>query len=672
MDLPAFPAVLVSLFLLSAYGWGRLCRTLSDRRVCRYYSLTVVLGIAALNAIGGLLNLLKWATSPVLLLLLLTGAALAAVDLLKRRPWRACFRRGAAERQGVVSLAKPLLPFGLVFVGGTTACLTLLPTTVFDIADDFHTYVPRAVRMAQTGSVGGNAFDMSGVDSFGSQSFFHGFFLFGWDIRLLNAFDAVICFALCLQLVAEVCVRWRLPWFVNALAVGSVMSINPQYVNISPLYSSALFIGSLVICGAFLERTWGAGRVNRGFRPEITLALIVATLVALKLTVAIFASIYLVILYALGLARTKDRRNVLTSGLIAGLITIGIVLPWVLTHVPTLEQARRLGLEFSEKATLAEKYPSMAAHDIAGLFTADRLFYGDYPLSYHILAVICFVIGMMSLFGWLRRPGCPQASGLGSLIAIGFAVPTVYLLNAHLFAADTAIRYSCPMFIGCAAIACVSYLRFARVPRFRDHRRVVFQMSVLMGIVILIFGSTFWSRVVRAIEQRTILAYPVSRGDLELSSHAVSRNQALYFQSIQNRMEPGTTALVWIVAPFQLDFRRNRLFVVSLSGLISPGLHFPAGADFMSLKDYLRQWGIHYVLLETRGADGDEIALHLQWMLRRKYAEKRMKGDYGIYFRDNLLALANRSRIVYTDKSFLLMELDGQARTEERPSTTQK
>jgi len=526
--------------------------------------------------------------------------------------------------------------------------------------------------MAQTGSVGGNAFDMSGLDSFGSQSFFHGFFLSGSDIRLLNAFDAVICFTLCLLLVAEVSLRWRLPWFVSVLAVGSVTTINPQCVNISPLYSGALFIGALVICGAFLERSWREGRVKRGFRLEMTLALIAATLAALKLTVAFFAAIYLVILYALDLARSADRRSVFTSAVVAGLLTAAITLPWALAHVPMLEQARRLGLEFSQKATLAAKYPSMVDHDIPRLFTTDRLFYGDNPLSFHFLAGICFGIGLMSLFGWLRRPFFPQASGLGSMIAVGFAVPMVYLLNAHLFAADTAIRYSCPVLIGCTAITCVSYVRFVRTPVFPNDHRLVVQVSLLMGVVILIFGATFLSRVGRAVEQRAILAYPVSRSDQELSTHAVSRNQALYFQSIQNRMEPGTTALVWMVAPFHLDFSRNRLFVFSLSGLTSPGLHFPAGADLKSLQDYLKQWGIRYVLVETRGAAGDEITLHLQWMLGNKYVEKRKKADYGMYFRDSLLALAERSRILYADKSFLLMELGGMSRNEERPSTNPK
>ena len=308
MDLPGFPEAFVSLFLLSACGWGRLCRAFCDRRVFRYYSLTTILGLAALNAIGGLLNLLKWATTPVLFLLLLIGAAIAGVDLLKRCPWRAGFRRRANDHKRLAGLAKTFLPWLLVLTAGIGACLVLVPTTVFNFRDDLNTYVPRAVRMVQTGSVGGNAFDASGLDSLGSQSFFHGFFLSGQDIRWLNAFDAVACFALCLLLAAELVLRWRLPWFVGVLTVICVMVINPQCVNISPLYSGAALIASLILCGGFLERAWKTGKTRRGFRPEITLALICSALATLKVTLAFFAAGYLLLLYPFILARTRACR----------------------------------------------------------------------------------------------------------------------------------------------------------------------------------------------------------------------------------------------------------------------------------------------------------------------------------------------------------------------------
>ena len=89
----------------------------------------------------------------------------------------------------------------------------------FNHGDDFHTYTPRVVRMLQTGSLEGDAFGHFGLDSLGSQSFFHGFFMSGDSIKLLNGFDAVACFAMCLLLVGELSLRWRLTWWLGARAV---------------------------------------------------------------------------------------------------------------------------------------------------------------------------------------------------------------------------------------------------------------------------------------------------------------------------------------------------------------------------------------------------------------------------------------------------------------------
>ena len=60
-----------------------------------------------------------------------------------------------------------------------TACVLLVPTGVFNLSDDFRTVLDRAVRMSQSGSVGGNPFDFLGLDGFGSQSCLPGFFVAG-------------------------------------------------------------------------------------------------------------------------------------------------------------------------------------------------------------------------------------------------------------------------------------------------------------------------------------------------------------------------------------------------------------------------------------------------------------------------------------------------------------
>src|SRR5262249_22102300 len=155
------------------------------------------------------------------------GAMFTGLSLIKTRPWRAVGAnprtRGPGSKRSWLETGKLALPILLALIAGAGACLTLMPTTLFNAGDDFHTYVPRVMRMVQTGSVGGNAFDASGLDSLGSQSFFHGFFLRGMSIEWLNGFDAVACFTMLLLLAAEVSMRWRLPWYLGALGVVCVV-----------------------------------------------------------------------------------------------------------------------------------------------------------------------------------------------------------------------------------------------------------------------------------------------------------------------------------------------------------------------------------------------------------------------------------------------------------------
>src|SRR5262245_9681444 len=161
MNLADFPGALVTFFLLAAYGWGQLCGLFCDVRILRFHSLSAVLGLALLNFIGALLNFFRWATAPVLFTLLFAGAVSAGVSLVKTRPWREFYqssRTGGGGSTGwCMGKGRSAISVILALIAGSGACLTLMPTTLFNAGDDFHTYAPRAVRMVQTGSVGGNA-----------------------------------------------------------------------------------------------------------------------------------------------------------------------------------------------------------------------------------------------------------------------------------------------------------------------------------------------------------------------------------------------------------------------------------------------------------------------------------------------------------------------------------
>ena len=204
----------------------------------------------------------------------------------------------------------------------------------------------------------------------------------------------------------------------------------------------------------------------------------------------------------------------------------------------------------------------------------------------------------------------------------------------------------------------VCCLRFCRAAISREgYQRGILLSSILMAGVILMFATNLWFRVRRAVEERTLLSFPLTQPYIDLMKYMVSEEESTYTRAIQTRMEPGAGALIWIVAPFHLNFRRNRLLLASESGLTSPALHFPAGVSLESLNDYLHKWGIRYVVIETRGGAVREEN-DLRELLKSKFPSYRKVGDYAIYFRKSLLTLAERSRFRYFDGRMLLFELE--------------
>src|SRR5437868_4941248 len=83
-----YQLMMVALFLLSIYGWGRITRRFLDRRIFIFHLLTAVLGLAFFGFIGGLLNLLHLARTPVLLVLLVIGLAVTTRHVLRQKPWQ--------------------------------------------------------------------------------------------------------------------------------------------------------------------------------------------------------------------------------------------------------------------------------------------------------------------------------------------------------------------------------------------------------------------------------------------------------------------------------------------------------------------------------------------------------------------------------------------------------
>ncbi len=581
-----FQAGFVALFLLSAFGWGRLGRRFLDRRIFALHSLTTILGLTFLNVLGGVLNLAHLAKGWVLLGLLVLGVIIATREIANQRPWR---RR---------SFTPGTIPIFIAFAVTLWAAWMLVPAGLFNIHDDFHTYATRAVRMVQTGSIGGNPFDPLGLDSLGSQSFFHGFFLrTGGGLELLNGFDAVGCFGLCLWLVAELSFRWRLPWWLGVTAVLGLAWINPQSVNVSPLYSGIAGVMALAVCGSMLARSAIRLTPRKLVRIAVAIGLFTGWLAALKITLAAFAACFVGCLFALIWWKARQRRAIWGAGLAVTLTVLLTTLPWALVSLPAMIKAGKMSGWLASTLPPAPESTSLAAHEISLLFLPLPLFYGNTPPIYAAIGALTLALGLAGL-AWCSVGFRRQTSaGMLAVTAAGVAVLLSLLLHSHLFPISTAIRYSCPVLIGGFFFVVAGFLRFRTAAATPLRRGLGGVLTIVLACVIIAFNGTFLRRLDTILRDRTLMAFPTNRDYAAYCRRMLAAGEATYHQRLQAALPAGATALIWTVAPFHFDFARNPLLTISEPGLINPALHFPVGLASADLERYLRRFGIRYVLI---------------------------------------------------------------------------
>jgi hypothetical protein len=238
----------------------------------------------------------------------------------------------------------------------------------------------------------------------------------------------------------------------------------------------------------------------------------------------------------------------------------------------------------------------------------------------------------------------------------------MYLLNAHLFPVDWAVRYSCPLLLALfplTALLITKQLqnRVNAWPPGRINVTGLF-MGIPVGCQLCIaglFAPVSIARFHQSAQARTLLAYPLNQAVLNYNCYAFSNEEPLFLQKVQEMTDPGETILVWTALPFHLDFRRNKLLTISDPGLINPLLRFPTGAGDDALRRYLRAWGIRYVLFEE-SRRVQNIADLKEWAQTGDPVHRKI-GGYNIYARTALIRLSDKSRALRRDESLLLFDI---------------
>jgi len=234
------PAALWFLIVLPACFWGLglIARRFPGMGRVRPEVLPA-LGLAAFIFMGGVLNLLHLAFPLAIWVLLAAGFLSSALAV-----WSRATSPGPGGEKG------PPFPAGkgvwlLAGVGVALMILTLATQAepeAYNWQDDLQKYFVHPVRMLETGTVFGSQLSSIGAENLGGMAFVQSCVLLWLPIKAINGADAVLGLLLCLIPLLAFGSRQRGLRPVAAVAMASIVIIDPHYVNVSALYLGSALI----------------------------------------------------------------------------------------------------------------------------------------------------------------------------------------------------------------------------------------------------------------------------------------------------------------------------------------------------------------------------------------------------------------------------------------------
>lgn len=406
-------------------------------------------------------------------------------------------------------LSRVLIPVAVLIF----TIVTQVPPRAYNFHDDFQKYFAHPVRMLETGTVFGSPLNDIGLDTLGGQAFLDGFAVGFFPIQYINGVGAALALFLCMMLASQ---------FKSIMATLSVFIINPQYVNISALYT-----GSFLMMGVIIEES-----------AAIT-GLLYAGLIALKSSFVLFVAVHVVA----------------TRRIKAGAFAVLFLAPWILLHAP--HYIHILG-------------PTIADHGVRpaetfNIFSTEPLDYGSTPLAYTLLMIA------VALCGVVRNK-------MDAIAMACFAMPVAYLIMVYVSGPRNAgyaqaIRYFAPFAIGIAPVA------FGSIDWAKNR-----WLLIAIAVPLVAFLPSLRQRVEQAVHSGSVLAFSWLAPDpeyIEYSRQVLYGDTRGRVEAAQAKVPAGDAVAVWINAPFYLDYARNRVADVEPgAGLIAPWSKIPDNARY--------------------------------------------------------------------------------------------
>jgi len=596
------------VYFLALFGWGRLLEKIFQ--ISWPFSLTISLGMAGWIFLGGILNLLGLAYPLALDSIVLFGLAYSVLTFL--RSWRlqvfSNYRNLYFSKDYLLRFLPAAIVILIVFI---FVAYTISSPKAFNFHDDLEKYLSHPIRMLATGSLAGSAFNALGSETLGGQAFLHGFAVAHWPLGYVNTIDSVFAFVLCLMMLLSVALRTGLPFWFIPLVVTVPIFINPQYVNISSIYTAIVLI-LLLFLGLWVQVKEQNGAFTT-WPCAAWLGLVYAALVALKTVYLLFVVVHFTILFVGLICLSYSWKDVLlwTTKVTAGVIVF--ISPWILLYYSNWI-AFLANIIAPHTYVLDSGYYRYTQKAI-NLFSLDPLFY-DFSSTFAHYTLTMIFVALCSIFLFVYKLPNELKYKMQTLTEFAACVtaPILYfasivIIAPRLLGPDEGLRYLCPVII--AAVPATLIIVSTRVSAAIQGNNIKNQLQKYPVVIFVIFAmgvigcfsSSLAERGKQAFHYGSLLSFPKRARNPEYiayNRYAFSSDAKEEIQKAQQFVPEGEPFIAWTPLAFHLDYNRNRIIDIDPAGLANPWIDFPFGKGSSEGMRYFINSGAYYVLWHYR------------------------------------------------------------------------
>jgi hypothetical protein len=503
----------------------------------------------------------------------------------------------------------------------------------FEFLDDYHAYFVYPQKMLQMGSFGLDPFSERRLSSLGGQSFLHTFILSRLGNENLYIIDPGIAFVISVGLL--------LGYFKykNVRTEAAVFLFFIFFcINYPQLNTSSTVTGTAMFISLFRTLDWEEMKSSPWIPNACIVALVTAGVCSLKTTLIPACVILVTASYFFYILGAKDaRRTAVSECLLAGILTLVLLLPWM---IAMYQSSATLLYPLLGKGYHASAYGSYI-HKNFTLVQALKVIIGSVIDIYEFsLVLLGFVI-----LRWRNWTISGREAPLSFLISALTIMPVIGLSTGG----SDSYRYGFPVISAAIIVLMAGALAQTEVRKKRK-----FSNTNYILIVMVVAGIMIGNNITNTKNRYSAFADNIKAGIDGVSM--ISQQQIAQYIKMQESIPEGETLLTRLKKPFLLNFKRNTIFIADWPGGASPPPGMPLFKGSEPLADYLTSQSLKYVAYSYGTEAGYPKKSFLKPGKNTNYwIDNQIKNT--LDFEASLKELGNTRKRVYDDGDILILDL---------------